>query len=67
MLRSVNIPTKLVMGYSSYVTVYHVWNEVMLNGNWVIIDTTVDAGFYKSKKSVSMIKSTSKYNAEKYY
>ena len=44
MLRSVGIPTKLVKGYASYnPTVYHAWNEVYLNGEWFVIDTTFDA------------------------
>jgi hypothetical protein len=50
MLRSVGIPTKLVKGYASYnPTVYHAWNEVYLNGQWFVIDSTKDAstGVYK--------------------
>lgn len=50
MLRSINIPTKLVKGYASYnPTVYHAWNEVYLNGQWYVIDSTKDAstGVYK--------------------
>jgi len=50
MLRSINIPTKLVKGYASYSpTVYHAWNEVYLSGQWYVIDSTKDAstGAYK--------------------
>ncbi len=44
MMRSISIPTKLVKGYASYnPTVYHAWNEVYLNGQWFVIDTTYDA------------------------
>lgn len=68
MLRSVDVPTKLVMGQSSYVSEYHAWNEVLLNGQWVTVDTTVDAGLGKAKQSaVSFVKSASKYTAAKYY
>ncbi|MEF2247584.1 MULTISPECIES: transglutaminase-like domain-containing protein [unclassified Paenibacillus] len=67
MLRSQQIPTKLVMGESSYVKVYHAWNEVYLNGKWVIIDTTVDASLLKVNKKASMIKDSSKYKAAKVY
>jgi hypothetical protein len=67
MLRSVNVPTKLVMGNTSYVTQYHAWNEVLLNGKWVTIDTTVDAGLVKSNKKTDLIKASSKYTAAKYY
>ncbi|WP_229522179.1 transglutaminase-like domain-containing protein [Paenibacillus monticola] len=67
MLRSVDVPAKLVMGNSTYVTQYHAWNEVLLNGKWVTIDTTVDAGLVKSNKAVELIKNSSKYTAVKYY
>lgn len=67
MLRSLDIPTKLVMGDSEYVDVYHAWNEVYLNGKWVIVDTTVDAGFQKSNKKLNMIKDAKKYTKTKQY
>lgn len=67
MLRSVNIPTKLVMGNTSYVNEYHAWNEVLLNGKWVTIDTTVDAGLIVNKKTVELIKSSNKYTTSKFY
>lgn len=44
MARALDIPAKLVMGTSTDVAVYHAWNEVLLNGNWVVVDTTLDAG-----------------------
>jgi len=67
MLRSQDIPTKLVMGETSYVDVYHAWNEVYLNGKWVVIDTTVDAGMKNGSKKIEMIKDANKYKAEKVY
>lgn len=67
MLRSVNVPAKLVMGNTSYVKQYHAWNEVLLNGKWVTIDTTVDASLLKGKEKADLIKSASKYTAVKYY
>ncbi|MBW4085015.1 transglutaminase family protein [Paenibacillus sp. S150] len=67
MLRSQGIPAKLVMGNTSYVTSYHAWNEVFLNGKWVTIDTTVDAGLAKSSQATSLIKAASKYTAAKFY
>lgn len=48
MLRSVDVPTKLVMGKSSYVDTYHAWNEVYIDNQWVVVDTTVDAADRKS-------------------
>ena len=33
MLRSQNIPIKVVVGYTSAATTYHAWNQVYINGN----------------------------------
>ena len=56
MLRSQGIPCKIITGYVSPDNVYHAWNMVYLNGNWVSaridikekswsrIDTTFAAG-----------------------
>lgn len=44
MLRSMGIPAKLVKGYASYnPKVYHAWNEVYIDGEWVVLDPTQDA------------------------
>ncbi|NLG88168.1 MAG: transglutaminase domain-containing protein [Clostridiaceae bacterium] len=43
MLRSQGIPAKLVKGYTDKVDGYHAWNEVYIDGEWVVIDTTYDA------------------------
>lgn len=63
MTRSIGVPTKLMMGTSEYVNVYHAWNEVLLNGAWVTVDTTVDAG----SGSSDFAKDSSKYVAAKNY
>lgn len=67
MLRSVDIPAKLVMGNTEYVTTYHAWNEVYLNGSWVIIDTTVDSGWKGTTTAFEMIKEASKYTPARQY
>jgi len=67
MLRSEGIPTKLVMGKTVNVKEYHAWNEVYLNGKWLIVDTTVDAGLLKANKTVSMIKLQADYTPELEY
>jgi transglutaminase-like putative cysteine protease len=67
MLRSAGIPAKLAMGTTNLVDEYHAWNEVYLNGKWVIVDTTVDAGLSKGDKKVSFGKKASDYSAVKYY
>ncbi|MFF2634397.1 transglutaminase domain-containing protein, partial [Microbacterium sp. NPDC058021] len=67
MMRSLDIPTKLVMGDSAYVDEYHAWNEVFLNGKWVIIDTTVDSGLKQGNKATIFLKDASKYTKAKQY
>jgi len=67
MLRSEGIPTKMVMGKTTYVKEYHAWNEVFLDGKWVTIDPTVDAGLKNTKQALPMIKDKAKYTTEKQY
>ena len=63
MLRSINIPTKLVKGYASFdTTTYHAWNEVYLNGQWIIIDPTRDAALRRSGMSYEPQKNADEYN-----
>jgi len=50
MLRSVGIPTKLVKGYANEIEGYHAWNEVYLNGKWMVIDTSTDAQIYANSR-----------------
>ncbi|MFT3985964.1 MAG: transglutaminase-like domain-containing protein [Lachnospiraceae bacterium] len=58
-LRSNQIPTKLVMGYRNDMEAYHAWNEVLLDGKWVIIDTTVDSSIVQSGRKTDMVKDPS--------
>lgn len=69
MTRSIGIPTKLVMGQKNDIKEYHAWNEVYLSETkeWVIVDTTYDAAFVKTKKNQPMIKDVKHYKAEKTY
>lgn len=67
MMRSLDIPTKLVMGDSDYVDQYHAWNEVFLNGKWVIVDTTVDSGLKQGNKATVFVKDAAKYTKTKQY
>ncbi len=61
MKRSEGAPVKLVKGYSTLVEGYHAWNEIYINGKWVVVDTTVDAAFYNAKGTFSFAKSTADY------
>lgn len=68
MLRSVDVPTKLVKGYTTATkTTYHAWNEVFVDGVWKIVDTTVDAGFIQNGKSVQLFKAPKDFTSEKIY
>lgn len=67
MLRSQGIPTKLVMGSTTYVKEYHAWNEIYLDGKWTIVDTTVDAAYKQAGKSISFAKDASQYSVQKVY
>lgn len=61
MKRSEDIPIKLVKGYTSHVDEYHAWNEVYLNGQWHILDSTVDAVYKRQGVDYHMIKSPKEY------
>ncbi len=70
MLRSVGVPTKLVMGYSkSDTSTYHAWNQVYLadEEKWITIDTTYDASSSSKNLSANMLKDAKKYLASKVY
>ena len=43
MMRSVGIPTKIVTGYVDEGNIYHAWNMVYLEGEWVNISFTAPA------------------------
>jgi len=68
MLRSINIPTKLVKGYKGDIDSYHAWNEVYLpKEGWVTIDTTYDAIMIENGKDSVFKKDRNEYKKEKEY
>lgn len=69
MLRSLDIPTKLVMGYKNDIQEYHAWNQVYLSETkeWVNIDTTYGAGLKSQKTPPDMIRESTEYKIEKQY
>ncbi len=69
MLRSVNVPAKLVMGHRNDITAYHAWNQVYLKeqGKWITIDTTYDSTFRQEGGTTLMIKDESNYKVDKIY
>ena len=62
MLRSVDVPTKLIKGRKNDIKEYHAWNQVYLEdtGKWVTIDTTYDAG----RPKANMFKDGSQYKID---
>jgi transglutaminase-like putative cysteine protease len=67
MLRSLNIPTKLVHGNSTYTSVYHAWNEVLLNNEWIVVDTTIDSALKSENVNYNYRKNTSDYIAKQVF
>lgn len=67
MLRSQDIPVKLVMGYTPNAQGYHAWNEVLVDGKWIIVDTTYDSQMLQLGHSFSLIKDSNAYQASKVY
>lgn len=60
LLREMNVPTRIVMGYPTTVDGYHSWNEVYINKKWRTIDTTTDLKTkvkspYKSAKAYKKV------------
>ncbi|MFO7611870.1 MAG: transglutaminase-like domain-containing protein [Clostridia bacterium] len=58
MLRSLDIPARMVTGYAAGMDGYHSWNEVynLDTGRWVVMDLTHDAAFFEWGKTYEMEK-----------
>lgn len=69
MLRSVDVPAKLMMGRKNDIKEYHAWNQVYLNDTdkWVTIDTTYDSAYAEKGLTINMTKDGSQYKIEKEY
>lgn len=61
MLRSISVPTKLVMGNTE--DKFHAWNEVYNKdtNTWFVIDTTKASVYKKAGQAYTMIEKTEKY------
>jgi len=60
LMRSIDIPTKLVSG--TYKDELHVWNEIKVNGKWVIVDATWGLGYTSDNETFIKKLDTSYYN-----
>ena len=67
MLRYVDVPTRLVKGYSNHVNSYHAWNEVYIDGEWHIVDSTVDAVYFKNNIRFDTFKPMEDYRKASQY
>jgi len=67
MLRSQGIPAKLVKGYTDNVDGYHAWNEVLIDGQWVVIDTTYDAIMKTANQDEDYMKNKTEYRIARVY
>lgn len=67
MLRAVDVPVKLIKGYSAYTPVYHAWNEVYINDEWWIIDSSTDSIFFDYNVVYRLKKSEKNYLTSKFY
>lgn len=64
MLRHLGIPTRLVKGYTPNIKDYHAWNEVFINDEWKVIDTTHDAAYVGTNKKMEMYKANEDYKVK---
>lgn len=62
MVRSVGVPARMAKGYAPGINEYHAWNEVMVEGEWKTVDTTMDAAYYQAGHSTQMIKNSAEFN-----
>ena len=67
MARSIGIPAKIIMGDTDNVNGYHAWNEVYIEGTWLVIDATYDSIAQAKGYDTSMYKDSTKYFAKKEY
>jgi len=66
-LRSQGIPAKLCKGFATDVGEYHAWNEILVDGKWVVVDSTIDAAYVEVNKTPQFAKDASKFKASSYF
>lgn len=64
MLRSVDVPAKVVTGYSANTISYHAWNKIyfLSKKDWQTVDLTYDVQMFKDGKNYYMIKRDEYYS-----
>lgn len=66
-LRSVEIPAKLIKGYRKDIEAYHAWNEVYIDGAWVVIDPTLGATHQNPDRLKEMVQNKDMYQINSVY
>ena len=66
-LRYKGVPAKLIKGNTTFLEEYHSWNEVLINDEWVTIDTTIDTYYNEYNFIYSMEKNSENYIVENVY
>ncbi len=64
MLRSVGVPARMAKGYAPGIAEYHAWNEVLVDGEWIVIDTTMDAAYAAGGVAYDMIKNAEEFQKQ---
>jgi len=66
-LRAAGVPTKVVVGYAPEVDSLHAWNEIYLDGKWIVADLTYDAAYAQAGQKYSMAKDAKLFKPTKIY
>lgn len=66
-LREYNIPTKIVKGYKNDIDVYHAWNEVFIEGEWITVDLTYNNAYVKAGYNATFIMDANDYDVKSTY
>lgn len=67
MMRSLDVPAKLIKGYSTYTPVYHAWNEVLVDDEWYVVDASTDSIFVDYHAIYTLRKNEDDYQTSKEY
>ncbi|MDR1208709.1 MAG: transglutaminase-like domain-containing protein [Clostridiales bacterium] len=66
-LRSRGVPARLIMGYAPEISAYHAWNELYIDDEWIVVDTTYDSAYFHAKQPYSMVKDGKLFRVMKVY
>ncbi len=61
MMRAAGIPAKLMIGNSDLIDGRHAWNEVLVNGEWIVVDLTVDSIYREDGEAYTFEKIKTQY------